>query len=205
MHILDALWDNIAQYQDDFSRVLIFLPSNRAIKSVEKKIVDNVGHAVVLPNLVPLGNGVEDEEGKDDIDTISNQERIIILARLLSMDANVKNMAAALPIARDFVRMQDYLENEGVKIQDINWAELIDDKYASHFQNKARILDIIKQLPNDRLTTTQKRNDGIRAWIKHIDKYDCEELSNAIGRNNVKVIGITDDGFARSIMSKLQV
>ncbi|MBO7042754.1 MAG: PD-(D/E)XK nuclease family protein [Alphaproteobacteria bacterium] len=173
MHILDALWDNIAQYQDDFSRVLIFLPSNRAIKSVEKKIVDNVGHAVVLPNLVPLGNGVEDEEGKDDIDTMSNQERIIILARLLSMDANVKNMAAALPIARDFVRMQDYLENEGVKIQDINWAELIDDKYASHFQNKARILDIIKQLPNDRLTTTQKRNDGIRAWIKHFDEYDC--------------------------------
>lgn len=40
--------------------------------------------------------------------------------------------------------------------------------------------------------------------LDHIDKYDCEELSNAIGRNNVKVIGITDDGFARLIMSKLQ-
>ena len=173
MHILDALWGLVSQYKDDFSRVLIFLPSNRAIKSVEKKIVDSVGHAVVLPNLVPLGNGIDEEETEDYADVISNQERIIVLAKLLSADANVKNMATALPIARDFVRMQDYLENEGIKIQDINWAELIDDKYANHFQNKARILDIIKQLPTDRLTNTQKRNAGIRAWIKHLDEYDC--------------------------------
>ncbi|MBR4624789.1 MAG: hypothetical protein IKO56_04540, partial [Alphaproteobacteria bacterium] len=173
MHILDALWGLVSQYKDDFSRVLIFLPSNRAIKSVEKKIVDSVGHAVVLPNLIPLGNGVDEEAAEDCIDIISNQERIIILAKLLSADANVKNMATALPVARDFVRMQDYLENEGVKIQDINWAELIDDKYANHFQNKARILDIIKQLPTERLTNTQKRNADIRAWIKHLDEYDC--------------------------------
>ena len=173
MHVLDALWEFIVQYKNDFSRVLIFLPSNRAIKSAEKMIVDKVGHAVVLPNLVPLGNGVDEEASEDSIDTISNQERIIVLAKLLSADANVKNISSALPIARDFIRMQDYLENEGVKIQDINWAELIDDKYATHFQNKARILDIIKQLPNDRLTTTEKRNADIRAWIKHLDKYDC--------------------------------
>jgi ribosomal protein L7Ae-like RNA K-turn-binding protein len=41
--------------------------------------------------------------------------------------------------------------------------------------------------------------------IDHIDRYDCEELSKSIGRNNVKVIGITDQGFADSIRSKLQV
>ncbi len=173
MRILDALWGEIAQYKDDFSRVLIFLPSNRAIKSVEKMIVDNIGHAVVLPKLVPLGNGIDDEEDERSINIISNQERTIILAKLLSVDANIKNMSTALPIARDFIRMQDYLENEGVKIQDINWVELIDDKYANHFQNKARILDIIKQLPNERLTSTQKRNVDIRAWTKHLDEYDC--------------------------------
>ena len=170
--MLDALWGEIAQYKDDFSRVLIFLPSRRAILSVEKMIVEKIGHAVILPNLVPLGNGTEDNDEEYN-DTISNQERVIVLARLLSMDANVKNIATALPLAHDFIRMQDYLENEGVDINDINWAELIDDKYAAHFQNKARILDILKQLSDNRLTSTQQRNIDIRSWIKHLDEYDC--------------------------------
>ena len=172
MHMLDALWKNIAQYKNDFSRVLIFMPSRRAIRCAEKMIVDKIGHGVILPNLIPLGEGADDEN-EEYADTISNTERIIILARLLSADANVKNMSTALPLARDFIRMQDYLENEGVNIFDINWSELIDDKYASHFQNKARILDILKQLPNDKITNTQKRNDDIRAWINHLDEYDC--------------------------------
>ena len=118
-HILDALWGQIERFQNDFSRVLIFLPSNRAMRSVEKMIVDKIGHAVILPSLIALGNGVDGDEVDCDFDVISNQERVIILAKLLSMDANVKNIATALPLARDLVRMQDYLENEGIKISDI--------------------------------------------------------------------------------------
>jgi inactivated superfamily I helicase/RecB family exonuclease len=178
--ILDALWNMIAKYKNDFSRVLIFLPSRRAVRSVEKMIVDKIGHAVILPDLIPLGNGVEDEESYLK-ETISTQERIIILSKLLSVDANVKNIATALPLARDFIRMQDYLENEGIRIFDINWSELIDEKYASHFQNKARILDILKQLPNDRLTSTQKRNNDIRNWIKELNKYDFVIVCGSTG------------------------
>ena len=171
--VLDALWNFIAEYSDDFSKVLIFLPSRRAVRSVEKMIVDKIGHAVILPNLVPLGTGAEQDEINENLsETISNQERIIILSKLLSGDASVKNISTALPIARDFIRMQDYLENEGINIQDVNWSEIIDDKYAIHFQNKARILDIIKQLPNDKMTVTAKRNQDIRAWKNHLDKYD---------------------------------
>lgn len=172
-YMLEALWNMISQYNSDFSHVLIFLPSRRAVRSVERMIVDKVGHAVVLPNLIPLGSGPEDVDYEEITpDIISNQERIIILSKLLSMDANVKNISTALPIARDFVRMQDYLENEGVDICDINWSSLIDDKYATHFQNKARILDILKQLPNDKLTVSAKRNQDIRLWIKKLDNYD---------------------------------
>ena len=172
-YMLDALWNMISQYEHDFSRVLVFLPSRRAVRSVERMIVNKVGHAVILPNLVPLGSGPEDVDCEElTPNTISNQERIIILSKLLSMDANVKNISTALPIARDFVRMQDYLENEGVNICDINWAELIDDKYATHFQNKAKILDILKQLPNDRLTVSARRNHDIRSWIKKLDAHD---------------------------------
>ena len=178
----DALWGMIENYQNDFSKVLIFLPSRRATRSVEQMIVQKIGHAVILPNLVPLGTGVED--GEDSIyepDVISNQERIIILSKLLSGDANIKNISTALPIARDFVRMQDYLNNEGIDIQDIDWESLIDSNYANHFQNKARILNILKQLPNDKLTVTQKRNKDIRGWIKKLNEYDLVIVCGSTG------------------------
>ena len=89
-HIKDALWQIIEKYKSDFSKVVIFLPSRRALRGVEKMIVDKIGHAVLLPNLVPLGNGTDDAEDlQSDKDIISNQERVIVLAKLLSMDANV--------------------------------------------------------------------------------------------------------------------
>ncbi len=171
-YILDALWNMIQPYSQNFSDVLIFLPSRRAVRGVERMIVDKIGHAVILPNLVPLGTGTENDEYEEFIpDTVSNQERVIILSKLLSADANIKNIATALPIAHDFIRMQDYLENEGINICDINWSDLIDGKYAEHFQNKARILDILKQLSNDKLTVSAKRNLDIRAWKNCLDKY----------------------------------
>ena len=211
--MLVALWKIISQYKNDFSRVLVFLPSRRAIRSVEKMIVENMGYAVVLPNLVPLGDGVDESEDDENNDTISNMERVIILARLLSADANVKNISTALPLAHDFIRLVDYLENEGVDITTINWSEIIDDKYAQHFQNKARILDILKQLPNDKLTTTQQRNNDILSWKNHLDKYDCvivcgstasvpataDLMIEIAGRKNGKIIlpgkisGVADD------------
>ena len=39
----------------------------------------------------------------------------------------------------------------------------------------------------------------------YIDSYSGEELSSALGKNNIKVAGITDNGFARSIISKNQM
>ena len=40
--------------------------------------------------------------------------------------------------------------------------------------------------------------------IEHIDIFDSEQLSKALGKNNVKVIGITDKGFADSISKKIK-
>ncbi len=211
--MMRALWDMIKIYKNDFSRVLIFLPSRRAVRVVERMIVEQMGHAVILPNMVPLGTGVEEDEDAHDDDVISNQERVIVLSKLLSMDANVGNIATALPIARDFIRMQDYLNNENIDICDIDWLNLIDENRAIHFQNKARILDILKQLPNDKKTITQKRNDDIRAWIKNLDEYDlvivcgstgsvpatadlmCEIARRCNGRIILsgKISGVTDD------------
>ena len=119
--ILNVLWDRIKSYSDDFSKLLLFLPSRRAIRSFEMLIVKKIGHAVILPNMVPLGTGVDNEE---EIDVLSNQERVIKLASILTTVPYIKTISAALPLAHDFVAMQDYLENEGVDIKDINWDEV---------------------------------------------------------------------------------
>jgi hypothetical protein len=39
--------------------------------------------------------------------------------------------------------------------------------------------------------------------IDYLDKYSGEELSMAIGKNNVKIIGIIDDGFKKSLINKI--
>lgn len=156
--------------------MLIFLPSRRAIRATEKMLAEKFGGAVILPELVALGEGVESAEDEEEYtDTISNTERIVILAKLLSADKHIKNISTALPIARDLVRMTDYLENEGNDISQIEWSNIIGEQYATHFHDKAKILQILSNnipaITRNRPTTTEKRNADIRAWISQIEKY----------------------------------
>lgn len=39
--------------------------------------------------------------------------------------------------------------------------------------------------------------------IDYIDAYDTEELSRALGKDNVKIIGIIDAGFTKTILKKI--
>ena len=39
--------------------------------------------------------------------------------------------------------------------------------------------------------------------IEHIDVFTAEQLSMALGKENVKVIGITDKGFVQSLKKKI--
>ena len=158
--------------------MLVFLPSRRALRTVEKALVARAGRAVFLPHLVALGEGIDDPELTEEYngaDVISDMERVVVAARLLIEDASIKNLVTALPIARDLVRMCDYMENEGVSAADIDWLDLVDEKYARHFQDKAKMLGIMSRVMNEfgagRVTQTQKRNRDIRAWINVLDKY----------------------------------
>ena len=40
--------------------------------------------------------------------------------------------------------------------------------------------------------------------IEHIDSYSGEQLSYALGKNNIKVIGITDEGFMKMITKNIE-
>lgn len=174
--MLDALWNVVEKTGVPVAECLIFLPSRRAVRAAEKMFAIKNNGAVILPRLVALGEGVDDVDDLiNDNDVFSNMERIVLLAKLLSGDANIGNISTALQIARDAVRMQDYLENEGVESCKINWENLVDDRYAEHFKSKAKMLNILTSvLPeaaNGRVTSVAKRNAGVRAWIHEIDKY----------------------------------
>ena len=172
----EALWQLLSKSGVDLRDMLIFLPSRRAVRTVEKMIADKSGGVVILPTLVALGEGVEDiEEIADEPDIISNVERVVVLAKLLAADSSIGNLTTALSVAHDLVRMQDYLENEGIDAADIDWESVVDEKYAAHFQSKAKILNILSSFmpmyANGRITQTAARNRDIRAWINKLHEY----------------------------------
>lgn len=176
--MLDALWHVMSTSNIPIQDMLIFLPSRRAIRSVEKMIVQKNGGAVILPELVALGEGVEEFETEDVPDTISNTERVVMLAKILSTDRHIKNISTALPIARDLIKMVDNLETCGTDVSQINWADIVDEKYATHFQDKAKILQILSDnnfaISCERQTVSAKRNADIRAWIPYIESPKCK-------------------------------
>lgn len=179
-HMADALWRVLVRSNVALSDMLIFLPSRRAVRTVERMLADKAGGALILPHLVALGEGAPDEmdaaDEYDVPDAISNMECAVAVARLLMATGVAgRDMASCLPVAHDLVRMANYLENEGVGISAIDWDALVDDKFAAHFQRKAEILKIISEfLPaytGARETVTAARNRGIRGWIDALDKY----------------------------------
>lgn len=40
--------------------------------------------------------------------------------------------------------------------------------------------------------------------LKHVDNFTSEQLSNSLGRNNVKLLGIIDDGFVKTFLTKIE-
>ena len=176
--MVDALFSIMDASKVRLRDMLIFLPSRRALRTVEMALVARAGGAVFLPHLVALGEGVDTPdliEEQETSDVVSSMERVIVAAHLLTADAKINNLSTALPIARDLVRMYDYLENEGVDASTIDWENLVDEKYATHFQDKAQMLNIMSRVMHEfgagRITQTQKRNSDIRAWISALDKY----------------------------------
>ena len=177
--ILDGLWRLITESGIPVPNILLFVPSRRAARSVEKMIAQKSGGAAILPRIVPLGEGVDDIFDEDYTDTVSELERVVTVAYLISGLPNVRNISTALPIARTLVTMQDYMENSGVDISDIDWKNLVDDKYARHFQDKAELLNILARASNeifaDRETDVKRQNRDAYAWCDYVQKMPVED------------------------------
>lgn len=183
--MLDALYSVVMESGVGLQDCLIFLPSRRAVRAAEKMFVEKAGRAVILPKLIALGEGIDDTDEINSPDIFTNTERVVLLAKLLSADANIGNVSTAISVARDLVRCQDYLENEGVDSGSIDWESLVDEKYAGHFQAKAKMLRILTSvLPTaaaGRPTAAAARNADVRAWICEIDKYPLVVVCGSTG------------------------
>ena len=158
--LCEALWYFLSGR--DFANDVIFLPSRRAIRAVEKFVAQRCGGSVLLPQLVALGESDEEDENPiADAWVVSNQERVLVLAKLLSA-AEGQSIASVLPVARNLVQMQDYIENENQKPQSVNWLELVDEKFANHFSEKGTISFVGRQC----FTNNFSRENNQRAKTK---------------------------------------
>ena len=177
--MIDALGRVLDSAGVELKNMLIFLPSRRAVRSVERYLVKRAGHSIVLPRLVALGEGADDADATDAdeecMDAVSDTERVAVLAKLLAKDSLVGDVASGLPLAHDLLRMQDYLENEGAWDNNRDWTQLVDEKYANHFRHKAELLNLLSrvqaEIVDNRPTQAQVRNRDIRAWRGLLDKY----------------------------------
>ena len=177
--ILEGLWQVMTESGVPIPNILLFVPSRRAARSIEKMIAEKSGGAAILPHIVPLGEGVDDIIDEEYTDTVCELERVIAVSYLISGLPNVRNIGTALPIARTLITMQDYLENSGIDIKDIDWKNLVDDKYAKHFQDKADLLDILARVSNGifagRETDVKRRNRDAYAWCDYVKKMPVDD------------------------------
>ena len=163
--MLETLASLIIKGPGGLSDALVFVPTRRAARGLEKILCAQSGGQTLLPKIVPLGEGDDSEE---TVDVIGNTERGIMLAKLL-MSVHGKigvkgNFAGALSTANELLVMADYLENEGVDIRDIDWQSLVPD------ERKAKFLNAVKDVDFG-MTATKARNQKISNWKNHLGEY----------------------------------
>ena len=143
------------------SDALVFVPTRRAARSLEKILAAKSGGACLLPRIVPLGEG---EDPEDSNDSVSNMERAVALAKLLE-NIDGSGFANLLPVAHELTALYDHLENEGVDARAIDWRSAVKD------EKKAMFLDAIKTLDFGRPTATEMKNRGIADWRGRLSEY----------------------------------
>ncbi|MDR2268896.1 MAG: hypothetical protein LBD94_01785, partial [Rickettsiales bacterium] len=163
--MIETLASLIIKDGTDLSDVLVFVPTRRAGRKLEKFLSDKFDGAAIMPKIVGLGEG---DDSADDTDAAGKTERKIILAKILLSVADKIGVpcsfGGALSVAGELLVLQDYLENDGIDARDIDWNNMIPDERKAAFLNLLKNVDIGP-------TATQVRNNGIRNWKNHLSEY----------------------------------
>ncbi|MDR1071820.1 MAG: PD-(D/E)XK nuclease family protein [Rickettsiales bacterium] len=164
--LIETLASLISKDGSDFYDALVFVPTRRAGRKLERILAEKSGGAAMMPKIVGLGEG--DEEAADE-DFVGNTERKVVLAKLvMSVADNVgvkSGFSGALAVAGELTTLADYLENEDLDARKIDWPALVPDARKAAFMNTISALDF------GRPTATEARNRGIRSWGGKLGNY----------------------------------
>lgn len=64
--------------------------------------------------------------------------------------------------------------------------------------DKVKLLIIASDISDKSRKRFLKKCDSYK--IKYIDKFSSNEISNALGKDNIKVVGIIDEGFKKLLL-----
>ena len=162
---LDALATGLLERHGDqelgLSDVQVFLPNRRACRGLmEAFLRQSDGRALLLPNLVPLGE-IEQSEGAfisedetelhgslDILPPISGFQRLFSLSRLI-VEAERKHHGEVLPLssavrlASSLILLLDEVQTEQLDLS--NLADLVESDYAVQWQITLRFLEILSE------------------------------------------------------------
>ena len=185
----------------DLSSQYVFLPTRRSMGALEERLLeDSGGKALLLPQIVPLGDVGELEEDEDLESYLSansmryvltNTERQFQLTRLIlhwserSQSRIAGSPVQAAKLALELGSLLDSAETEGVDLKRLH--RLVPDLYAENWQETLEFLKIIiEEWPkfmedNNYVSEVFARDDGLRSLVKRWEKTPPESLVVAAG------------------------
>ena len=162
-----SFWDTLAKiylskYRDDnigLADVLFMVPNRRSCQMLTAAFVRQQGFKpAILPQILPISD-IDDDElffsqfnwntiVLDDKSVISAEKRLFIFARLIMSKPNdfgLKqiSLAQALSLASDLANLIDTAYNMELSFDKLK--DLVPDKYATHWQETLKLLNIITE------------------------------------------------------------
>ena len=203
----------------DLSSQYVFLPTRRSMRALEERLLeDSSGKALLLPQIVPLGDvgELEENEGLESYlssnstrHVLTNTERQFELTRLIlhwserSQSRIAGSPVQAAKLALELGRLLDSSETEGVDLTRLRG--LVPDLYAENWQETLEFLEIIildawPKILEEKgcISEVTARDDGLRSLTKRWEETPPESLVVAAGSTGL--MPATAD-LLKSIMS----
>ena len=185
----------------DLSSQYVFLPSRRSMGALEERLLeDSGGKALLLPQIVPLGD-VGELEGDADFElhpmansiqhVLTNTERQFQLTRLIlywserSQSRIAGSPVQAAKLALELGSLLDSAETEGADLKRLH--RLVPEFYAENWQETLEFLKIIiEEWPkfledNNYVSEVFARDDGLRSLVGRWEKTPPNSLVVAAG------------------------